>query len=70
MKKLFTLIAIGAVPASLESPFARIGMHAVQVGLSKEAGTAEKKRDTEGDGWQAGPHFVRNSRVPPAMMAS
>ena len=50
MKKLFTLIAIGAVPASLESPFARIGMHAVQVGLSKEAGTAEKKPDTEGDG--------------------
>ena len=27
-------------------PFARIGMHAVQVGLSKEAGTAEKKPDT------------------------
>jgi hypothetical protein len=34
----------------LESPFARIGMHEVQVGLSKEAGAAEKKPDTEGDG--------------------
>ena len=37
-----------AVSASLESPFARIGMHEVQVGLSKEAGAADKKPDTEG----------------------
>ena len=36
-----------AVSASLESPFARIGMHEVQVGLSKEAGAADKKPDTE-----------------------
>ena len=42
-------------------------MHAVQVGLSKEAGAAEKKPDT---GRQGGNYFVRNSRVPPAMMAS
>ena len=37
-----------AVSASLESPFARIGMHEVQVGLSKEAGAADKKPDTVG----------------------
>ena len=29
-------------------PFARTGMHEVQVGLSKEAGAADKKPDTEG----------------------